>query len=67
MCIYEALYLGVKVISFERFRKLTIEKDVVFVKNEVELLKELETPSNYMKHNEYLSDLNFDFIKKLIA
>ena len=67
MCIYEALNLGVKVISFERFRKLTIEKDVVFVKNEFELLKELENPLKTISSCEYLSELNFDFVKKLIA
>ncbi len=67
MSIYQALNLGVKVISFERFRKLTIEKDVVFVNNELELLKELETPLMAIPNKEYLSDLNFDFVKKLIA
>jgi hypothetical protein len=67
MTIYEALHSGIKVISFEPFRKLTIEKDIVFVNNEFELLKELENHSVNISKEEYLSELNFDFIEKLIA
>jgi hypothetical protein len=67
MMIYEALSMGIPVVSFERFRYMTEPNGIRFVSNTAELFSAITCDIDESKERlEYISSSDFSFLDTLV-
>jgi hypothetical protein len=68
MMIYEALSIGIPVISLEKFRKMTVPDDIIFVKTTEEILNALKSGQRPRADPfKYNSPTNYSFFDKVVT